>query len=80
MEGFRHFARTHPQLTMSALWQVPVTHPLISQGVSVPNVGDLPVPGAEDEDAELDVMIDQIYLDTHGPNHPYVLARQANNA
>jgi hypothetical protein len=80
MEAFRQFARTHPQLAMSALWQVPVTHPLISQGVSVHNVEDLPVPGAEDEDAELEAMLDQIYLDTYGPNHPYVLARQATQA
>ncbi|KAK3311458.1 mating-type protein MAT alpha 1-domain-containing protein [Chaetomium strumarium] len=80
MEEFRQFARTHPQLAMSALWQVPVTHPLITQGVSVHNVEDLPAPGAELDDAELDAMIDEIFMDTYGPNHPYFTSRQANSA
>ncbi len=35
MDEFRQFAKSNPQLAMSALLQLPATHPLIAQGVSV---------------------------------------------
>ncbi|KAK4233449.1 mating-type protein MAT alpha 1-domain-containing protein [Achaetomium macrosporum] len=80
MEGFRQFATNHPQLAMSALWQVPATHPLITQGVTVHNLQDLPVPGAEDDDPELDAMIDQMFMEEYGPDHPYFTSRLTNGA
>ena len=38
MDEFRQLAKSNPQLAMSALFQIPATHPLIAQGVSVHEV------------------------------------------
>lgn len=68
MQGFREFAKSHPQLAMSALFQVPVAHPVIAQGVTVHHI----IPAAsdpatnrsgfvvQDNDPELDAMLDRI--------------------
>ncbi|KAL2136848.1 hypothetical protein VTI74DRAFT_1062 [Chaetomium olivicolor] len=68
MEGFRQFAKTHPQLAMSALFQVPAAHPLITQGVTVRHIPDMPpLPTSEPfilaqgEDTELDEMLDKVF-------------------
>ncbi|KAK0747268.1 hypothetical protein B0T21DRAFT_405914 [Apiosordaria backusii] len=66
MDGFRQLAKNNPQLAMSALFQVPVTHPLITQGVSVHHVPNA-LPAAEplfmvqNEDPELDAMLENIF-------------------
>ncbi|SPQ19733.1 a47b2785-884e-4228-8484-e6398b7de071 [Thermothielavioides terrestris] len=67
MDGFRQFAKNHPQLAMSALLQVPAAHPVITQGVTVHNLSDiigLPTPepffAAQDEDPELDAMLERV--------------------
>ncbi|KAL2144463.1 hypothetical protein VTI28DRAFT_9111 [Corynascus sepedonium] len=68
MEGFRQFAKNHPHLAMSALFQVPTAHPLIMQGVTVHHVDQLnSSPGTEQfsltqkEDPELDAMLNKIF-------------------
>ena len=65
MESFRQFAKNNPHLAMSALFQVPAAHPLISQGVTVHQLPDLakaePFLTAQDEDPELDAMMDRIF-------------------
>ncbi|KAK4154861.1 mating-type protein MAT alpha 1-domain-containing protein [Chaetomidium leptoderma] len=66
MEGFRQFAKSHPQMAMSAFFQVPAAHPLITQGVSVHQVDNMSgLPATEpffmpNEDPELDAMLDNI--------------------
>ncbi|KAK4149444.1 hypothetical protein C8A00DRAFT_46946 [Chaetomidium leptoderma] len=66
MDGFRQLAKNNPQLAMSALFQVPVAHPLITQGVSVHHVPNA-LPAAEplfmvqNEDPELDAMLENIF-------------------
>ncbi|KAL2020189.1 hypothetical protein VTK56DRAFT_8615 [Thermocarpiscus australiensis] len=78
VEGFRGFAKNHPHLAMSALFQVPTTHPLIAQGVGVHQVPDSGISGpgvstpepfpnarefmATQGDAELDAILDNIFL------------------
>jgi hypothetical protein len=64
MDGFRQFAKTNPQSAMSALFQVPASHLLITQGVSVHNLSELsgdPTTEsfflAQEEDPELDAML-----------------------
>jgi hypothetical protein len=68
MDGFRQFAKTHPQLAMSALFQVPAAHPLITQGVTVHDITQMnALPAAEplfmvqNDDPELDAMLDRIF-------------------
>lgn len=71
MKGFRQFAKTHQQLAMSALFQLPQSHPTIAQGVAVHHVGEgLPAPqtflNSRDyivppEDAELEEMLNRIF-------------------
>ncbi len=70
MDGFRQFAKNNPHMAMSALFQVPAAHPLITQGVSVHQIsgmGELPATHplfmGQDEDAELDAMLDRIFRD-----------------
>ena len=67
MAGFRQFAKNHPQLAMSALFQLPATHPAITQGVTVhhlPQVSDLsanePFFMTQSDDSELDAMLDEM--------------------
>jgi hypothetical protein len=66
MDGFRQLAKNNPQLAMSALFQVDVAHPLITQGVSVHHVPN-GLPAAEpffmvqNEDPELDAMLEKIF-------------------
>jgi hypothetical protein len=65
-DGFRQLAKNNPQLAMSALFQVPVAHPLIMQGVSVHHASNA-LPAAEplfmvqNEDPELDAMLENIF-------------------
>lgn len=73
MEGFRQFAKNNPHLAMSALFQVPAAHPLISQGVSVHQFSDMgavqadePMFMVQDEDPELDAMLNQIFREGAG--------------
>ncbi|KAL2172581.1 hypothetical protein VTG60DRAFT_4700 [Thermothelomyces hinnuleus] len=68
MEGFRQFAKNHPHLAMSALFQVPAAHPLITQGVTVHQFPESPgfpatepFPVAQSDDPELDAMLDRIF-------------------
>ncbi|EAQ89967.1 hypothetical protein CHGG_06586 [Chaetomium globosum CBS 148.51] len=65
MESFRQLAKNNPHLAMSALFQVPTAHPLISQGVTVHQLPDLaatePFFTAQSEDPELDAMLDRIF-------------------
>ncbi|KAL2183474.1 hypothetical protein L209DRAFT_558927 [Thermothelomyces heterothallicus CBS 203.75] len=68
MEGFRQFAKNHPHLAMSALFQVPAAHPLITQGVTVHQFPESagfpatePFPMAQSDDPELDAMLDRIF-------------------
>ncbi|KAK4102750.1 hypothetical protein N658DRAFT_494787 [Parathielavia hyrcaniae] len=68
IDGFRQFAKTHPQLAMSALFQVPAAHPLITQGVTVHDVtpmSNLTAPETffmvQNDDPELDAMLDKIF-------------------
>lgn len=68
MEGFRQFAKNHPNLAMSALFQVPTAHPLIMQGVTVHHVDQLDSSPATEqfsltqkEDPELDAMLNKIF-------------------
>jgi len=74
MDSFRQFAKTNPQLAVSALFQVPTAHPLITQGVAVhqmPDINAIPpptdplymVPG---DDPELDAMLDRILRESGG--------------
>ena len=74
MDSFRQFAKTNPQLAVSALFQVPTAHPLITQGVAVhqmPDMNAIPpptdplymVPG---DDPELDAMLDRILRESGG--------------
>jgi hypothetical protein len=67
MDGFRQFAQKNPQLAMSALFQVPADHPLITQGVTVHHVPDLPTLQAtepffmvQNEDPDLDAILETI--------------------
>ncbi|KAK4125089.1 hypothetical protein N657DRAFT_643899 [Parathielavia appendiculata] len=67
MNGFRQFAKTHPQLAMSAIFQVPAAHPLIVQGVTVHDItpmSDLTTTEpfmVQNDDPELDAMLDKIF-------------------
>jgi hypothetical protein len=68
MDGFRQFAKTHPQLAMSALFQVPATHPLVTQGVTVHGINQMnalpetePLFMVQNDDPELDAMLDKIF-------------------
>nr|ALC74361.1 truncated mat A-1 [Humicola hyalothermophila] len=67
MESFRQFAKTNPQLAMSALFQLPADHPAIAHGVTVhhiPQASELPANGSlyttQSDDPELDAMLDRI--------------------
>ncbi|KAK4242062.1 hypothetical protein C8A03DRAFT_11712, partial [Achaetomium macrosporum] len=80
MEGFRQFARNHPQLVGALAGTCNSSHPLTTQGVTVHNLQELPIPGAEDDDPELDAMIDQMFMDEYGPDHPYFTSRLTNGA
>jgi hypothetical protein len=66
MDGFRQLAKNNPQLAMSALFQVDVAHPLITQGVSVHHIPN-GMPAVEpffmvqNEDPELDAMLEKIF-------------------
>ncbi|KAK4133413.1 hypothetical protein BT67DRAFT_462946 [Trichocladium antarcticum] len=69
MEGFRQFVKSHPQLAMSALFQVPAAHPMIAQGVAVnhhiPEIPGMPAHEPffleQTDDPELDDMLDKIF-------------------
>ena len=84
MDQFRQFAKSNPQLAMSALFQVPAAHPLITQGVSVhqiPGMGELPATEplfmVQNEDTELDVMLDRIFREGEvNPGNPANLGNQ----
>ncbi len=84
MDQFRQFAKSNPQLAMSALFQVPAAHPLITQGVSVhqlPGMGELPTEAplfmVQNEDTELDAMLDRIFRESEvNPGNPANLGNQ----
>jgi hypothetical protein len=81
MNGFRQLTKTNPQLAISALFQVPVSHPLITQGVTMHHVQNAPPADAEpfvmvqNEDPELDAILERIFRgdsDTNLSNQPNV--------